>query len=304
MTVYLNSKGRLIDINCLGEYEVFNQDVYLEKLLPIELKPELQLAANLILRESGMEFLLPFIWEEQTQWMRGFSLPAEWLGKEEGKVLLLQPVNELVKLKHKFDQLKEIVDAQELYKEEQSIRQFQLNIRLETITNVLMELAKDKDVQLGNWEAALSKMVTRLAEFLQITRVSIWEYNEEIKGIRSIQYYNQGIITNDPIEILAVNVPTYFDAVQKQQVIVAYNAQENSLTKEFTENYLKPLQIKSMLDVPFFIDEKLGGVICCEQQYKHHDWTPEDILLVRGVADILTIAWKSYIRKRVGTGNA
>lgn len=297
VTVYIDPKGRLVEMNCLGSHEQFSTSVFLEKLLPIELKPELQLAANLILREPGMEFLLPFIWEEQTQWMRGYSLPAASLGKEEGKILMLQPVNELVKLKNKFDQLKEIVDAQELHKEEQSIRQFQLNIRLETITNKLMELAKDKDVQLGNWEEALAKMVTSLAMFLQITRVSVWEYDEELKGIRSIQLYNQGIITNDPLEILELSVPTYFGTVVKQQVIVAPKAQENSLTKEFTDNYLKPLQIKSMLDVPYFINEKLGGVICCEQQYKEYDWAPEDILLVRGVADILTIAWKSHKRK-------
>ncbi|MCU0417682.1 MAG: GAF domain-containing protein [Cytophagaceae bacterium] len=265
----------------------------IDDIFPIAEKPEGIVLLGLLKKEKAVEFCFPIFTSKGEHWVNGKSCK-----QSDGTLsILLQSVHDYVSLHQKYVKLKNTLDEQHIIKEELKIQQFQQNERLESITQLLMDMVKDQDIQLGNWDESLSKIVTQLAQFLGITRVSVWEYKSESKSICSIQYYNQGVVTRDPIEIVEATAPIYFSAILNQQVILSEDAQENKWTKEFTDFYLKPLQIKSMLDVPFFIEDRLGGIICCEQQYTSYSWTPEDVLLARGMADIITIAWKSNQRK-------
>ena len=61
--------------------------------------------------------------------------------------------------------------------------------------------------------------------------------------------------------------------MKKNPVIVATDAQSDPRTCEFTENYLGPFQITSMLDVPVWLDGKLAGVVCHEHIGPLREWT-------------------------------
>lgn len=96
-------------------------------------------------------------------------------------------------------------------------------------------------------------------------RCSIWLYNKDKTSIICQQLY---IKAEDNwyqnIELFRKDFTPYFDHLLVDPIIVANDAEKHSATSCFTEGYLKPLGIKSMLDVPVIFRGSIIGVICIE----------------------------------------
>jgi signal transduction histidine kinase len=179
-------------------------------------------------------------------------------------------------------------------------KKLQHNKKLLEVYNIeLMALAKNDAVQSGDWDRAIDILLIKVATILNVSRVSFWNYNTYSESIVCMAQFTDGEINRNPIELTKKEFPNYFEAIEKEKMIQAEDAFENVYTKDFAETYLKPLNIQSMLDVPYYLDEELGGVLCIEQQINSKSWTTEDVLFARGISDILTIAWKSFQRNTV-----
>ena len=48
-----------------------------------------------------------------------------------------------------------------------------------------------------------------------------------------------------------------------------------------------------MLDVPFFNEGKIAGIICCEHQYVQKEWTEEDVEFLKSCADLITVTFNT-----------
>src|SRR5690606_32889817 len=51
--------------------------------------------------------------------------------------------------------------------------------RTAQIRSIMKKLAKDSDVQTGNWEAAIDKILNSTFSFMNVSRVGLWLLNEE-----------------------------------------------------------------------------------------------------------------------------
>ena len=58
----------------------------------------------------------------------------------------------------------------------------------------------------------------------------------------------------------------YFEHLEINPIIIANNAETHTATYCFVEGYLKPLGIKSMLDVPIMYRGDVIGVVCIESK--------------------------------------
>jgi hypothetical protein len=104
------------------------------------------------------------------------------------------------------------------------------------------------------------------------------------------QYAYEGILYEK-------DYPVYFKHLLSEKMIVASDAENDGKTKEFTENYLKPNAIKSMMDIPFFIDGKFKGIICCEEQRDVKKWNEIDILFAQTITMYISIVFYCAMRK-------
>jgi PAS domain S-box-containing protein len=73
-------------------------------------------------------------------------------------------------------------------------------------------------------------------------------------------------------------------------IITANDAEEHPATKCFTETYLKPLGIKSMLDVPIIHRGQVIGVICIES-FNTHDWNKSEVDFAQMLSSLYTFAY-------------
>lgn len=122
-------------------------------------------------------------------------------------------------------------------------------------------------------------------------RCSIWLYNSDKTSIICQQLY---IKSEDnwysDIELFRKDFTPYFDHLLVDPVIVADDAETHSATSCFREGYLKPLGIKSMLDVPIIFRGSIIGVICIES-LTLRSWAPCEIDFAQMLSSLYSFAF-------------
>jgi len=127
---------------------------------------------------------------------------------------------------------------------------------------------------------------------LRVSRISVWilkkiDNQKVIECIANTDWLSTGAPEILPT-LYKKDFPTYFDNIEFGEAICAHDAETDNRTKEFLEPYLKPENIKSMLDTPIFSDGSTIGVVCCEQKEQQREWTFEEVQFAELIADCCT----------------
>lgn len=165
--------------------------------------------------------------------------------------------------------------------------------KLENYHESLISLSKNHEIAKGSIETLYSYVCLIAAQNLDVNRVSIWKLTESSDAIIRQFLYEKDGESDEKIELKRSDFPSYFKAMMDRRLIIAPEAHTNPDTFEFSEVYLRPLNIESMLDAPIMIDEDIMGVICCENQYKQHEWSSEDMLFVQSLSDFIALNIRS-----------
>lgn len=158
----------------------------------------------------------------------------------------------------------------------------------------LMMIAKSKNIQDGNLEASLKEITIVLVDVLQINQASIWSYDE-----RTAKIHLENLFLHSKMEYVSgqefsVNeFPIYLKTLEKGQSIVIDDTLETNAITDFHKRHAEFRITKSLLEVPFFINEKLAGIIRCENHFNVKKWTTQHLEFVKSVSDIIPIAYKT-----------
>src|SRR5262249_4621135 len=96
----------------------------------------------------------------------------------------------------------------------------------------------------------------------------------------------------------AKDYPHYFEALEASLAIAAPEAQTDPRTREFTETYLKPLGIISMMDVPIRLHGEVVGIVCHEHVGPPREWKLEEQDFGAFIADLVSLALEANERKK------
>lgn len=174
--------------------------------------------------------------------------------------------------------------------------------KTEKYLNTLINLAMCKGILEGDKKLAYEQILSTTAQALQTSRVSLWHYHAEEHCIECMALYDKGVISMDVgTKMYEADFGEYFKAMLSEKVILAEDARSHPATRDFTESYLVPWDIHSMLDAPYIENGKFQGVICCEHQEKIRAWDQEDILFVNSIADLVCMAINSSQRRMFET---
>lgn len=145
------------------------------------------------------------------------------------------------------------------------------------------------------FEDFLCYLLKIVAEKVDINRVSFWNYYDD--RIVCVQMYlthrqdfEKGYI------LYKKDYPTYFEAIETENQIVAGNVYENEDTKEFWPEYFPKNKIRSMLDSPIYSNGELIGILCFESTTKIKNWDIEDINFSRTICDFIAISIETQRR--------
>lgn len=153
----------------------------------------------------------------------------------------------------------------------------------------LMSLSHDAAFIQSSRIEKMSVLLDLCGRLLRVERVSVWQLTDSGDSINleCLNTLSDGVFTDD-ITLTREQNPNYFDAMLTAEVIDARNARTDPRTRQFTDLYLQPLGIESMLDAPVFDGSNLSGVICLEAT-SHRPWTLPEISIVTVVADTISL---------------
>jgi len=152
---------------------------------------------------------------------------------------------------------------------------------------VLWAMAKE---EFTDQTSAFNRIVKADAEQLNVDRVSVWLFNEAHTEIVCKALYQGGEINNEELILSANQYPRYFQALAENGLIMANDARNDPDTKEFTEGYLVPLGITSMMDIPIHSQGGIVGVVCHEHTGTIREWSVEDEDFAKSISDMCALA--------------
>jgi diguanylate cyclase (GGDEF)-like protein/PAS domain S-box-containing protein len=165
--------------------------------------------------------------------------------------------------------------------------------------DVLVDLARRASLHAGRFGAALRDIAEAAAETLAVERVGIWFFTTDRQSIRCSELYERTpAMHSEGGELTAMRYPAYFQALETERTIAAADARLDPRTSGFTESYLDPYGVTSMLDAPIRRLGYMTGVICFEHVGSPRSWTAEDEYFASSIADLVTMAMDANERRQ------
>ncbi|MFN0088337.1 MAG: PAS domain S-box protein [Blastocatellia bacterium] len=190
-----------------------------------------------------------------------------------------------------------IRDITERKKAEELSRRREQQLRMHN--QALGQLSRSEAWERGGLHAAFQEIAKVAARALEVERVSIWLFDRGRTKIICRDLYERSWNRHSSgFSLFASDHPSYFKALSLNRVIAVDDVFADPRTREFSETYLKPNAITSMLDAPIRLQGRSVGVICHEQVGRARNWSPEDEAFVGSVADFVAIALEAEDRKR------
>jgi PAS domain S-box-containing protein len=143
----------------------------------------------------------------------------------------------------------------------------------------------------GNTTEGAKVLTKKVTDSIDADRCSIWLYNEDKSEIICEQLYVKSENTwYQNITLHKKDFQPYFLELLSNPIIIANDAETHQATSCFTENYLKPLGVKSMLDVPVIYRGETIGVICIES-LTFREWDDVEIDFAQLLSSIYSFAY-------------
>ncbi|TDE43444.1 PAS domain S-box protein [Flavobacterium rhamnosiphilum] len=167
--------------------------------------------------------------------------------------------------------------------------------KVEEYNKTIKQLSTTNFNNYKNLDYGIMQIIESAAIISKCNRVSYWKYTEDkiiCKNLYELQKhtFSKGFILEKE------KYPIYFEAIKSEKVISVSDVFNKFKTSEFTENYFSQNEIKSLLDIPIFIDGELIGIVCFETTSENKNWDNEDVNFVRTISDIISLAIISHSR--------
>ena len=172
---------------------------------------------------------------------------------------------------------------------------------------VIAALSRNEALTRGDVQQAAKAFTETASETLNVERVSVWLYNQKQTELTCIDLYERMSGKHSSgIKLSRVNFPKYFEALNRNLPIVADDALSDPRLQEFSNSYLLPLQISSLLDFPVQIAGHAVGVVRCERlgtqssapkgsggyfEQAQHRWTGTEQSFISSIANLVALAW-------------
>jgi PAS domain S-box-containing protein len=172
--------------------------------------------------------------------------------------------------------------------------QRQKTLLLEKTHTALMTIAKMPVSEIKDYLGTATEVV---ATTLDIWRVSVWWLTADHSEIVAAVSYETGSGLLPAGERLRrSDYLRYFEALDQNRTIAAADARSDERTNEFTDNYLVPHGIISMMDVPIRRSGKVVGILCHEHRGSRREWNLIEQDFAASVADLITVALENRER--------
>lgn len=164
-------------------------------------------------------------------------------------------------------------------------------IYINKLNKVLINQTGNKLFYEGDISEGAKVLTKEVSKSVDSERCSIWLYNDDKTSIVCEQLY---IKSEDKWyqgkELTKKDFEPYFISLIIDPIIIANDAETHPATSCFKEEYLLPLGIKSMLDIPILYRGEPIGVLCIEDS-KIREWKEFEIDFSRILSSLYSFSY-------------
>jgi signal transduction histidine kinase len=152
------------------------------------------------------------------------------------------------------------------------------------MTRALLELASTTH---GDWSASIRQIVQFDAEMLHVERASFWSFGHESTSIHCETGY---VVSTRCFErgatLLESDQPAYFEAIRSARLLNVEDVAADPRTSALRD-YSVVRGIRSVLDVPVWVDGRLAGLLCHEHVGASRHWRAAEKDFAMGAGQVV-----------------
>lgn len=172
---------------------------------------------------------------------------------------------------------------------EQRVNEVERQLRIQQ--EALLQLSKWQPGAAADITDVLRSITQTAARSLNVERVSVWLFDADRSRMKCLDIYHLGRDAHESgSELVANDYPAYFRALEAGRAIAADDAHTDPATFEFSQGYLTPLGIASMMDAPIRRGGEVIGVLCHEHVGAQRHWSVEEQNFSASLADTVCLA--------------
>lgn len=178
----------------------------------------------------------------------------------------------------------------------------------------LLALNRCAAIYSGEFEAAVSQITRTAGMTLGVERFSIWLYQPGLQKLNQADTYllTQNCHTSG-LSISAFDYPGYFQSLTDRDCLIINDitqvgglketglegdASYDEVLKTFVQDWLEPRNIQSILEIPIRYDDRVVGVVRCEQVGSPRYWGLEEQHFVIAIATLVALALETQKRRQ------
>jgi diguanylate cyclase (GGDEF)-like protein/PAS domain S-box-containing protein len=160
----------------------------------------------------------------------------------------------------------------------------------------LLDLARDWPRHEHDLARATRVITEKASRALGVARASVWIIDGDDLRLADL-YEAESREHSEGVVLTRNDNPAYFAALDSEDVIIADDAHADPRTAGFSAEYLRPLGIGAMLDVPIRVGGRAIGVLCSEHLGPARPWSNSDQKDARLLASLLSLAFELDARR-------
>ncbi|MEN8254142.1 MAG: response regulator [Verrucomicrobiota bacterium] len=162
----------------------------------------------------------------------------------------------------------------------------------------LAALAGEQSLHNGDIMEYAKQICEASADMLGVERVGVWLFNEDQTVLECLSQFSRASRTHTQKGSLdRKGNEGYFDALEKLRVMAIDDVSEAPQTACLLEDYLRPLNVASMLDSAIRIAGDVVGVVCHEHIGEPRPWTAEEENFAGSISDLMALALEARDRR-------
>jgi len=156
-------------------------------------------------------------------------------------------------------------------------------------------LSKSRKIKDGKFNEAIYEILESSSKTMKVTRVNAWVFDSdkiEIQCIGNFDARENKLVPQSSLPRIAM--PLYFNLFETEKIIITKDTFNEPKIAELLEFYLKPNDIRSLMDVPIRIEGEMIGVICFENVGSPREWSLQEQKYGLVAAQILSLTIESH----------
>jgi len=170
--------------------------------------------------------------------------------------------------------------------------------RLRQQQSATLALVKDLTIYEDSLAETARQVTATAAHALAVERATVWILEATSRTLYSVDSYERSMDRHTAeAKLPQAQFPTYFDALERETVIAAADAQQNPGFQELVTNVLKPHRVTSRLDTPIRSKSGLAGVVSIEHVGPPREWALDEQQFSQALANFMALVLEAARRR-------